>query len=165
MGFRLEVLCRTSVTGKISAAFFQNVFANAAVSVRWLTFIFFKREPRLGPLVPIPAYAPGAGRCAGYPAVTPEQLLELQRNKESSYGCTAVFFVVAVFFPSRYFVSAKHGRLARKARLINGWVNVPWNRCMSGERKNPDSSFAYMVAYIGFGILSIGMIVYLIFYR
>ncbi|KGM74861.1 hypothetical protein EL78_1517 [Escherichia coli] len=25
--------------------------------------------------------------------------------------------------------------------------------------------FAYMVAYIGFGILSIGMIVYLIFYR
>ena len=31
--------------------------------------------------------------------------------------------------------------------------------------KNPGLFFAYMVAYIGFGILSIGMIVYLIFYR
>ncbi len=35
--------------------------------------------------------------------------------------------------------------------------------CLASE--NPGLFFAYMVAYIGFGILSIGMIVYLIFYR
>ncbi len=35
----------------------------------------------------------------------------------------------------------------------------------TASKKIPDSFPAYMVAYIGFGILSIGMIVYLIFYR
>ncbi len=74
------------------------------------------------------------------------------------------FFVVAVFSLSRYFVSAKHGKAGAQARLING-LKMHRNRCMSGERKNPGLFFAYMVAYIGFGILSIGMIVYLIFYR
>ncbi len=75
------------------------------------------------------------------------------------------FFVVAVFFPySDIFVSAKHGKAGAQARLING-LKMHRNRCMSGEQKNPGLFFAYMVAYIGFGILSIGMIVYLIFYR
>lgn len=102
-----------------------------------------------------------AGRCAGYPAVTPEQLLELQRNKESSYGCTAVF-VVAVFpYPDILFPRSMEGW---RAGAIDKRVKMHRNRCMSGEQKSR-TLFAYMVAYIGFGILSIGMIVYLIFYR
>ncbi len=35
------------------------------------------------------------------------------------------FFVVAVFFLSRYFVSAKHGKAGAQARLINGLKNAP----------------------------------------
>ncbi len=75
------------------------------------------------------------------------------------------FFVVAVFFPLfRYFVSAKHGKAGAQARLINGLKNAP-EPVYVWRAKNPGLFFAYMVAYIGFGILSIGMIVYLIFYR
>lgn len=42
----------------------------------------FKREPRfLGPLIPIPAQQHDVPDDAqSYPAVTPEQLLELQKN-------------------------------------------------------------------------------------
>ncbi|QCR36593.1 outer membrane permeability protein SanA [Nissabacter sp. SGAir0207] len=40
-----------------------------------------KREPRfLGPLIPIPAVHPVPADAQGYPAVTPEQLLELQQR-------------------------------------------------------------------------------------
>ena len=42
----------------------------------------FKREPRfLGPLVPIPAMHQVPEDAQGYPAVTPEQLLELQKKQ------------------------------------------------------------------------------------
>ncbi len=42
----------------------------------------FKREPRfLGPLIPIPAQQEVPAGAQGYPAVTPEQLLELQKKK------------------------------------------------------------------------------------
>ena len=42
----------------------------------------FKREPRfLGPLVPIPTLHQVPDDAQGYPAVTPEQLLE-QQNKQ-----------------------------------------------------------------------------------
>ncbi|PCQ13311.1 vancomycin high temperature exclusion protein, partial [Klebsiella pneumoniae] len=43
----------------------------------------FKREPRfLGPLIPIPAQQHDVPDDAqSYPAVTPEQLLELQKEK------------------------------------------------------------------------------------
>ncbi|EFF2284249.1 DUF2542 family protein [Escherichia coli] len=55
------------------------------------------------------------------------------------------FFVVAVFFLIPIFCFREAWKVWRA--------------------KNPGLFFAYMVAYIGFGILSIGMIVYLIFYR
>lgn len=73
------------------------------------------------------------------------------------------FFVVAVFFliPIFCFREAWKGW---RAGAIDKRVKMHRNRCMSGEQ-NPGLFFAYMVAYIGFGILSIGMIVYLIFYR
>jgi SanA protein len=42
----------------------------------------FKREPRfLGPLVPIPAMPEVPEDAQGYPAVTPEQLLDMQKKK------------------------------------------------------------------------------------
>jgi SanA protein len=42
----------------------------------------FKREPRfLGPLVPIPTQHEVPEDAQGYPAVTPDQLLELQKKK------------------------------------------------------------------------------------
>ena len=42
----------------------------------------FKREPRfLGPLDPIPAMHQVPEDAQGYPAVTPEQLLELQKKQ------------------------------------------------------------------------------------
>ena len=41
----------------------------------------FKREPRfLGPLVPIPTMHEVPENAQGYPAVTPEQLLEMQKK-------------------------------------------------------------------------------------
>ncbi len=49
----------------------------------------FKREPRfLGPLVPIPTQHQVPNDAQGYPAVTPEQLLELERKKGNDHGCT-----------------------------------------------------------------------------
>lgn len=43
----------------------------------------FKREPRfLGPLVPIPSHNTVPENTQGYPAVTPEQLLELQKKMD-----------------------------------------------------------------------------------
>ena len=45
----------------------------------------FKREPRfLGPLVPIPAAHVVSDDNQGYPAVTPEQLLELQKKASAA---------------------------------------------------------------------------------
>jgi SanA protein len=42
----------------------------------------FKREPRfLGPLIPIPTLQEVPEGAQSYPAVTPEQLLELQKSK------------------------------------------------------------------------------------
>ncbi len=65
------------------------------------------------------------------------------------------FFVVAVFFLLPIFSYRKHGKAGAQARLING-LKMHRNRCMSG--KQIGFFFAYMVAYIGFGILSIGII-------
>lgn len=62
---------------------------------------------------PYSGYAPCRKMRRGIPPSHPNSYLNYKRNKESSYGCTAVF-VVAVFSLSRYFVSAKHGRLARR---------------------------------------------------
>lgn len=73
------------------------------------------------------------------------------------------FFVVAVFFLIPIFCFREAWKAGAQARLINR-LKMHRNRCMSGEQKSR-TLFAYMVAYIGFGILSIGMIVYLIFYR
>ncbi|HBY8882687.1 TPA: outer membrane permeability protein SanA, partial [Klebsiella pneumoniae] len=43
----------------------------------------FKREPRfLGPLVPIPAMHEVPEDAQGYPAVTPEQLLDMQKKEK-----------------------------------------------------------------------------------
>lgn len=74
------------------------------------------------------------------------------------------FFVVAVFSLFRYFVSAKHGKGWRAGAIDKRVKNAP-EPVYVWRAKNPGLFFAYMVAYIGFGILSIGMIVYLIFYR
>lgn len=44
----------------------------------------FKREPRfLGPLVPIPAMHEVPEDAQGYPAVTPEQLLDMQKKRNN----------------------------------------------------------------------------------
>ncbi len=71
------------------------------------------------------------------------------------------FLSLPFFSLSRYFVSAKHG----KAGAIDKRVKNAPEPVYVWRAKNPGLFFAYMVAYIGFGILSIGMIVYLIFYR
>ncbi len=50
----------------------------------------FKREPRfLGPLVPIPSHTAVPENTQGYPAVTPEQLLELQKKMEKKAATKA----------------------------------------------------------------------------
>ncbi len=99
----------------------------------------FKREPRfLGPLVPIPAMHQYRKMRRGIPPSHPNSYLNYKRNKESSYGCTAVFLSLPFFSLSRYFVSAKHGKAGAQARLING-LKMHRNRCMSGEQKIPDS--------------------------
>ena len=64
----------------------------------------------------------------------------------------SIFLSLPFFSSFRYFVSAK--RVKNAPEPVYVW-----------RAKNPGLFFAYMVAYIGFGILSIGMIVYLIFYR
>ncbi|XPE62023.1 DUF2542 family protein [Shigella flexneri] len=74
------------------------------------------------------------------------------------------FFVVAVFFLIPIFCFREAWKGCAQARLINGLTNPP-EPVYVWRAKNPGLFFAYMVAYIGFGILSIGMIVYLIFYR
>lgn len=72
-------------------------------------------------------------------------------------------FLSLPFFLIPIFCFREAWKAGAQARLING-LKMHRNRCMSGEQKSR-TLFAYMVAYIGFGILSIGMIVYLIFYR
>ena len=100
----------------------------------------FKREPRfLGPLVPIPAMHQVPEDAQGYPAVTPEQLLELQKKQGKLLWMYSSFLSLPFFSLSRYFVSAKHGKAGAQARLING-LKMHRNRCMSGEQKIPDSS-------------------------
>ena len=64
------------------------------------------------------------------------------------------FLSLPFFSLFRYFVSAIDKRVKNAPEPVYVW-----------RAKNPGLFFAYMVAYIGFGILSIGMIVYLIFYR
>ncbi len=88
MGIQAAVLCRT-----VTKICCQYVFVNLPpVSVRWLTFIFLNiKLATLGPLVPIPAMHQVPEDAQGYPAVTPEQLLELQKKQESSYGCASSF--------------------------------------------------------------------------
>lgn len=49
------------------------------------------------------------------------------------------FFVVAVFFLIPIFCFREAWKGWRQARLING-LKMHRNRCMSGERKIPDSS-------------------------
>lgn len=73
------------------------------------------------------------------------------------------FLSLPFFSLSRYFVSEawkgwRAGAIDKRVKNAPEPVYV-W------RAKNPGLFFAYMVAYIGFGILSIGMIVYLIFYR
>ena len=52
-------------------------------SVRLADLYIFKREPRfLGPLIPIPATQEVPDGAQSYPAVTPQQLLELQKKEK-----------------------------------------------------------------------------------
>lgn len=99
----------------------------------------------------------------GIPPSHPNSYLNYKRNKESSYGCTAVFCRCRFFpYPDILFPRSME-RLARGA--IDKQVKNAPEPVYVWRAKNPGLFFAYMVAYIGFGILSIGMIVYLIFYR
>lgn len=67
------------------------------------------------------------------------------------------FFLIDILFP-RSMEGWRAGAIDKRVKNAPEPVYV-W------RAKNPGLFFAYMVAYIGFGILSIGMIVYLIFYR
>ncbi len=74
-------------------------------------------------------------------------------------------FLSLPFFPSfRYFVFREAWKGWRAGAIDKRVKNAP-EPVYVWRAKNPGLFFAYMVAYIGFGILSIGMIVYLIFYR
>lgn len=72
------------------------------------------------------------------------------------------FFVIAVFFliPVFCFREAWKGWCA--GAIDKRVKNVP-EPVYVWREKNPGLFFAYIVAYSGFGILSIGMIIYLIF--
>ncbi|MBW9312967.1 DUF2542 family protein [Escherichia coli] len=72
-------------------------------------------------------------------------------------------FLSLPFFLIPIFCFREAWKAGAQARLINGLKCTGTGVCLAS--KNPGLFFAYMVAYIGFGILSIGMIVYLIFYR
>lgn len=75
----------------------------------------FKREPRfLGPLVPIPAMHQVPEDAQGIPLSHPNSYLNYKRNKESSYGCTAVFCRCRFFpYPDILFPRSME-RLARR---------------------------------------------------
>jgi hypothetical protein len=61
----------------------------------------FKREPRfLGPLVPIPAMHEVPEDAQGYPAVTPEQLLDMQKKRKIARLYT--FFTPGLLFIPLY---------------------------------------------------------------
>ncbi|STF30910.1 inner membrane protein [Escherichia coli] len=75
------------------------------------------------------------------------------------------FFVVAVFFLIPIFCFREAWKGWRAGAIDKRVKNAPEPVVCLASKKNPGLFFAYMVAYIGFGILSIGMIVYLIFYR
>ncbi len=98
----------------------------------------------------------------GYPAVTPEQLLNYKRNKESSYGCTAVF-CRCLFFLIPIFCFREAWKGWRAGRLING-LKMHRNRCMSGERKIRTLLRLYGGIYRLRNFIY-RLIVYLIFYR
>ena len=74
------------------------------------------------------------------------------------------FFVVAVFFLIPIFCFREAWKGWRAGAIDKRVKNAP-EPVYVWRAKNPGLFFAYMVAYIGFGILSIGMIVFLIFYR
>ncbi len=86
----------------------------------------FKREPRfLGPLVPDSGYAPGTGRCAGYPPSHPNSYLNYKRNKESSYGCTAVFCRLPFFSLSPIFCFPRSMEGWRAGAIDKRFKNAP----------------------------------------
>ncbi|MEJ9695502.1 DUF2542 family protein [Escherichia coli] len=89
--------------------------------------------------------------------------MNYKRNKESSYDVQQ-FFVVAVFFLIPIFCFREAWKGWRAGAIDKRVKNAP-EPVYVWRAKNPGLFFAYMVAYIGFGILSIGMIAYLIFYR
>ncbi len=75
----------------------------------------FKREPRfLGPLVPIPAMHQCRKMRRGIPPSHPNSYLNYKRNKESSYGCTAVFCRCRFFPYSDILFPRSMERLARR---------------------------------------------------
>jgi hypothetical protein len=60
----------------------------------------FKREPRfLGPLVPIPAMHEVPEDAQGYPAVTPEQLLDMQKKEKNSPPLYFLYAGPDAFYP------------------------------------------------------------------
>ncbi|SUH36353.1 vancomycin resistance protein [Salmonella enterica subsp. enterica] len=70
----------------------------APALARWRISILFKREPRfLGPLVPIPTQHQVPNDAQGYPAVTPEQLLELEKEKREMIMDVQTIFVILAF--------------------------------------------------------------------
>ncbi|BBU82611.1 hypothetical protein EIMP300_40110 [Escherichia coli] len=72
------------------------------------------------------------------------------------------FFVVAVFFLIPIFCFREAWKGWRAGAIDKRVKNAP-EPVYVWRAKNPGLFFAYMVAYIGFGILSIGMIVYRLF--
>ncbi|EFB3319987.1 DUF2542 family protein [Escherichia coli] len=70
------------------------------------------------------------------------------------------FFVVAVFFLIPIFCFREAWKGWRAGAIDKRVKNAP-EPVYVWRAKNPGLFFAYMVAYIGFGILSIGMIVIL----
>ena len=84
----------------------------------------FKREPRfLGALVPIPAMHPYR-KMRRVSAVTPEQLLELQKETRKVVMDVQQFLSLP-FSLSRYFVSAKHGSAICAGAIDKRVKNAP----------------------------------------
>ena len=72
------MLCRTVTKDMLSVRIREFAARFGALADLYI----FKREPRfLGPAGPIPAMHQVPEDAQGYPAVTPEQLLELQKKQ------------------------------------------------------------------------------------
>lgn len=74
------------------------------------------------------------------------------------YFVVAVFLLMPLFCFREAWKGWQAGAIDKRVKNAPGPVYVY-------REQNPGLFLAYLVAYCGFGILSIGMIIYLIFYR